>query len=407
MTSWGDAPAQSFFDIHSLPLHHKLAEVAVPDMSSVDHHNAKNGVEYFKTLAEFLPLVDLSSGKRVYQDGESSEPLDCSIFNNHSTPMTPAQQQKAQRLCGLYHRAYVIIPPDPPTSMATVIFEAFQVGCVPVFLGKAPGLFDHQDVLPSSTSVIRAEHFETMRELGSYLREAILRSDKYRQHLKWKDSMEQASEGFLGQLAQQKGNLVCRICDEYAGRQEERISKLVVRRDSTGDVVPPGVASCAVERLSHAYMYESLPTASTPKGERGSAVDMVYIIHYTPLRDRLRQMVELVDRMGLGVARIITAFDREELTDEDVECFYKEDLKDVPLVPGVISVNIKHMAAHWDMIQNGYKSALILEDDAIERVPTTGTWLDSFKDSMSQVPSGFDSVYVNGCHNEWVCAKGG
>jgi len=118
-------------------------------------------------------------------------------------------------------------------------------------------------------------------------------------------------------------------------------------------------------------------------------------------------MVELVDRMGLGVARIITAFDREELTDEDVECFYKEDLKDVPLVPGVISVNIKHMAAHWDMIQNGYKSALILEDDAIERVPTTGTWLDSFKDSMSQVPSGFDSVYVNGCHNEWVCAKGG
>lgn len=31
---------------------------------------------------------------------------------------------------------------------------------------------------------------------------------------------------------------------------------------------------------------------------------------------------------------------------------------------GVCSANIKHMLARWDMLRHGYKSALVMEDDA-------------------------------------------
>ena len=135
-------------------------------------------------------------------------------------------------------------------------------------------------------------------------------------------------------------------------------------------------------------------------------MDMVYIVHYTPLRDRLRAMLKVVDRMGVGTARIITAYDREELTDDDKTCFYQEDLQDVPLVPGVVSVNIKHMVAYWDMIQNNYQTALVLEDDALDKDQGGAAWNDTFETCMDNVPSDFDAVFVSGCHQESPCTKG-
>ena len=203
-TSWADAPSDSFYQSMPLALDKKRVELAIPDTFSAD-------LEDFKGLTRYLPVVSLSSGKSVFPDlghgdGQKLPEMNCP----RSLGSSDAQMKKADRLCGLYHHAYVLFPPDPPPSMAATVFEALLMGCVPVFLGKAPGGLDSPNALPIN-GVIRLADFNSIDELGAYLQAAVQGPNpKYFQYLEWKQLKPEPLEGFGSQLKEQRGNLICR-----------------------------------------------------------------------------------------------------------------------------------------------------------------------------------------------------
>jgi hypothetical protein len=86
--------------------------------------------------------------------------LDCSRFWAAEDPIPTdsaglGRYKRAMRLCALYHRAYLIVPPDPPPAMTVDVMDALLVGCVPVFLGKPPGYLAQPDTLPEEKAAIR------------------------------------------------------------------------------------------------------------------------------------------------------------------------------------------------------------------------------------------------------------
>lgn len=119
-------------------------------------------------------------------------------------------------------------------------------------------------------------------------------------------------------------------------------------------------------------------------------------------------MLELISNMGLGPARIITAYDREQLGKEEEECFVTSRQGADPLGPGEQSLNIKHMLAYWDMIHHGYNNTLVLEDDVImsSLFNDKAAFAEYVTSTLKRVPPGQHITYVSGCRRETECNKG-
>jgi hypothetical protein len=112
----------------------------------------------------------------------------------------------------------------------------------------------------------------------------------------------------------------------------------------------------------------------------------------------------------------------------------RSHVQDVGLRQGQISLALKHYAAMYDMLRQGYGRALVLEDDAGFRSDARYTQLFSCCDVgdggcdrtpqlyvvfdgtstlitrragklltflLKEVPPDFDVVFVGGCHTEW------
>ena len=137
---------------------------------------------------------------------------------------------KAARLCGLYYRAYLLVPEGTPDSASSLVFEALTVGCVPVFLGKSlPLAFRSPGGFPTQHSVIRLSDFKDVHALGLYLAEAAkFQNGHYASHLQWKSNSAGWDKGFLRQLAHQRGNVICQV--RWAQRQQRRETKLRLKR---------------------------------------------------------------------------------------------------------------------------------------------------------------------------------
>lgn len=141
----------------------------------------------------------------------SSSDLDCSAFVSAWIEGKANRADRAKRLCRLYHTGYILISPDPSPSMAKLILEALQMGCVPVLLGKGPGALAQAEHLPGLNSVIRRSDFQSIDDLGAYLVDATKGTrPTYSTHLLWKSSRDTWPSAFVQQLSQQKGNAICR-----------------------------------------------------------------------------------------------------------------------------------------------------------------------------------------------------
>lgn len=120
----------------------------------------------------------------------------------------------------------------------------------------------------------------------------------------------------------------------------------------------------------------------------------IYIIHYTPLKDRKKFMDKQLEKYGIE-AEYILEKDREVLTEEELKIF---DLKRAangtyPLNMAECSVALKHIETYRKIIAEGVEHALILEDDAF-------ILCDDFEEKLTeyyyQLPDDWDMFFV-GC----------
>lgn len=112
----------------------------------------------------------------------------------------------------------------------------------------------------------------------------------------------------------------------------------------------------------------------------------IFVLHYTPLKERKAFILEQFVKEGMS-AKFIETSDREVLTAEDLKRFDIEKLK-----MSEISCSMKHFDA-YSAIQTDY--ALILEDDVI-LAEGFNTTLQTY---ISQLPNDFDMLFIgSGCN---------
>lgn len=191
--------------------------------------------------------------------------------------------------------------------------------------------------------------------------------------------------------------------------------KLTERKGSAVSLPDVMLSSCA-ESYFVANFQRSVATPSSVR-EREAAtipeatIDVVYMIHYTPMRRRRVAMTELMAKHRIGVVWV-EGFDKEVLNESTAACFHswnrselvrandlkkaaRHDVKRDPLGKSQRSVVVKHHSALYDMYRMGYQRALVLEDDAFLRV----SFRKRLAEVMLNIPATFDVVMIGGCMN--------
>ena len=126
---------------------------------------------------------------------------------------------------------------------------------------------------------------------------------------------------------------------------------------------------CIWELLTKYKAYER----SSGGGHAGYLFDKAYVVHYSPRAHRKARSIERLRAIGLrsdnngsdNVA-VVSEFDAEQIPARHVKCLVEASRPKCAtgMTPGLISVNMKHYAAYYDMLRRGYPFGLVMEDDA-------------------------------------------
>ena len=129
-----------------------------------------------------------------------------------------------------------------------------------------------------------------------------------------------------------------------------------------------------------------------------TAIDRVYILHYTKTQSRLATSIARLAKHGLAEHAVaVMSLDKEELDQETVDCFFAKDDSWPPLRPGEQSVSLKFYGALYDMVNDVGKpisSVLFVEDDI---------WIDDasfdkdIADVMQALPRDYDVLHLGDC----------
>ena len=127
-------------------------------------------------------------------------------------------------------------------------------------------------------------------------------------------------------------------------------------------------------------------------------IDKIYVIHYSPLKDRMEFMLKQFALFGITNYDFVEGPSRHELTHQLVNSYFRE--KDgKSLTKAEIAITITHIEVYKDIIKNNYKTCLILEDDAVLCEDFT-KHLVRFMDC---IPSDYDIAFINnggGLHDD-------
>ena len=115
----------------------------------------------------------------------------------------------------------------------------------------------------------------------------------------------------------------------------------------------------------------------------------IFIIHYTPLKERFTIMNNQLKKENTSYEFIIEQ-DREKMTEKELSIF---DIEKVKL--SMCSNISKHILSYHKIVNSDYNYNLILEDDVII--------LDNFKENLNkylnELPKDFDMLFIgNGCN---------
>ena len=110
----------------------------------------------------------------------------------------------------------------------------------------------------------------------------------------------------------------------------------------------------------------------------------VFVIHYTKLKERRQHIEKQLSKYNLDV-EFITEYDRENLTDKDLELFDTSVLNSSEM-----SLIRKHISCYEKICRDNLEHALILEDDA--------TIISDFKNTLEnyikQLPKFWDLFFI-------------
>ena len=110
----------------------------------------------------------------------------------------------------------------------------------------------------------------------------------------------------------------------------------------------------------------------------------IYIMHYTPLKERKIFMVKQCNKHSLK-HKFIEIFDRENLTYEDLKIFNKKKL-----TLGEISLFKKHINTYKKIMNSDYKYNLIFEDDVI----LNENFNEILYKGLKQLPNNYDMLFI-------------
>ncbi len=119
-------------------------------------------------------------------------------------------------------------------------------------------------------------------------------------------------------------------------------------------------------------------------------IDKIYIVHYEPLIERKKYLLEQFLKYNVTNFEFYTEFDRRTVTQDKIrQYFHLHNLN-----PAQICITIAHIEIYRDIVKNKYNSCLILEDDAL----FCDNFAEKFNTYMSCMPADYDMAFLNdGC----------
>ena len=114
----------------------------------------------------------------------------------------------------------------------------------------------------------------------------------------------------------------------------------------------------------------------------------IWIIHYTPLKERKEFLLKEFEKRDL-VYEFIENYDREDLKEEDLQIFKKGYKK------SQCAITLAHLYAYKQIITSPYKYNLILEDDAI-----LNKYFNNFLNyALKRLPDSYDMLFIGNAFN--------
>lgn len=96
-------------------------------------------------------------------------------------------------------------------------------------------------------------------------------------------------------------------------------------------------------------------------------IDNIYVIHFNKLTDRKKYLVEHLSKFNIRYEFIESSPETDEALKADINKYYLYNPKILPQVMpiGVIGTSLAHINVYKDILKRGYRTCLVLEDDAI------------------------------------------
>jgi GR25 family glycosyltransferase involved in LPS biosynthesis len=147
-------------------------------------------------------------------------------------------------------------------------------------------------------------------------------------------------------------------------------------------------------------------------------IEKIYIVHYTKLKERKDNILQILDKINIPY-EFITDFDKEDLNFVKSNYYnldqteynkkiqiYNRTIYGAPpfriLSDAEISCTIKHILAIKKLSEE-CNCGLILEDDAI---PYAASFLEEANKSISEAPENWGSIFIgNGCGDDFIKSK--
>jgi len=115
----------------------------------------------------------------------------------------------------------------------------------------------------------------------------------------------------------------------------------------------------------------------------------IYIIHYTPLKERKQFLLNEFNKHSLNY-HFIEDYDREKLSGEDLKIFNTNKVK-----LSMCSNIRKHIHTYQKIINSNYKYNLIFEDDVV----LDKGFNQKLENGLKQLPDDYDLLFIgNGCN---------
>jgi GR25 family glycosyltransferase involved in LPS biosynthesis len=122
-----------------------------------------------------------------------------------------------------------------------------------------------------------------------------------------------------------------------------------------------------------------------------TAIDHIYIVHYTPLIERKAYLLQKFKEAGITQFTFCEKYDRNTVTKETISQYTNNSQL---RLPGVC-ITIAHIEIYKEILEKGYTRCLILEDDAI-LCNDFFTLLNAYN---KMLPDSFDMGSINnGCN---------